>query len=225
MKKSLIITLVVFGLMLTSFAFGAIVSDDFENNDDGRFRSANASLDFSLPAEMVINIELNNWFYCWDEVHNASPAYSPAPTYDFTGATITYESMWELDLEGGARDYSNQVLNHRIYSGYYDDVAQAWVLEGFQDFQETAPVSGDNGIWYAREFVEGEGTVTDYAGDGFDPSKVYYWRWYGTDWDWDNNTDEVHLRNYEANVTVPEPGTFMLIGSGLAGLFFLRRKK
>ena len=195
-----------------------IVSEDFEDNTDGRFENLNCDLDFNLTQEMIMDITLNAWFYAWDRIYQAVPAWDPPPPYDLTGATIVYDEKWVFDTEGGARDFTNQILIFRMYSGYYDDGSMTWSLTGYEDWSY-APETADNGVWNTHTRVQGTGAISDYGGGVYDPSSIYYWRWYGTDWDWDNNDDEIHLRDFKAlaPVFMGESTLDKIVGNQLTG--------
>ena len=116
------------------------------------------------------------WFYCW--FFRNGTGVPPDGALDMTGKTVQYDYMFEL-VDG--RPQTNQILNFRMYSGYFDEVAGKWVLEGFEDWAGvTPPIPGK---WYHEQHVQGTGTITNSGGEGYNPAKIYYWRFHGTDWD------------------------------------------
>lgn len=98
-------------------------------------------------------------------------------------------------------------------------------LGGLQDPSEMDPNSGWSWMtgetWSYTNFVPTE--PNDYNGPG---SEQYLAMWSSGFWNDAGNVDAWYLSGYigESGAPVPEPGTLVLVGVGLAAVFLLRRR-
>lgn len=124
--------------------------------------------------------------------------------YDAASSTSTIDSIISIDLTIGTHDYS---LANTVFVSP-DSVTRS-IVGGVSNANSI--VHGTDDFWLYWDFATLEGFNFAYSTADADPGF------------WDTRNVEIEVTS--AGAPVPEPATFILLGSGLLGLFLYRRKR
>ncbi len=203
MKKLLLFVLVL-AVSLTMVGNATAFFIDFEDGVDGMPVTGIPGvsfLDFNGYSPLYADCSLGN-YNCADM--NGSYDYGDYYIYDNIG-------MWagpEAGAQGVKIDFA---LNDGTWFSTGYSANSSFYVDAYLTDGNTITVSGGNNYGIGMDFL----TVSAYAGTYIDYVVLHD---SGNYWIVDN------LSGDATGVNVPEPGTLLLLGSGLVGLAFARRK-
>lgn len=196
------------------------------NGFDVIFRAG--SMDLNLPTHAVIGngqygLKANGF---WD---GASGTYVGIASQVSSTSGLMFHFAQPVYQVGAWLNYADPTTPVFIRAyGQYGELLSEYVL------QETAPISTPNmynkgafrgiadatGIW-TFELFGGEVVTRDLFANGEQPAEEFFNQ--GDD-EGDGAADQIFLEQAPTVVT-PEPGTYVLVAAGLAGLGFLKRRR
>lgn len=129
----------------------------------------------------------------------------------YQGYTGAYSALHQIDFA-----VSILLAPGQTYNFFLDGTGNGNYVVPFVH-ASNAPLSGS-----PQDGADGLMLYANVVGGAFDPSSVGTWNSSDPGWGWDKPSD-VNVRAF-GTTTVPEPATLALLGLGLAGLGFSRRK-
>jgi hypothetical protein len=129
----------------------------------------------------------SGYYYCW---------WYPDPGttgWNMAGKLGQFDFYFDAD-DSRPDNMAGTAIFIRLYSGFFDQESQAWVITGRETHFCPVPIDEK---WIHKEFIVGQGEeIIGLNGYDYDPTQIFYLRWDGCSWGYrEGDVDRVGIDN------------------------------